>query len=393
MTYGGKTMPIKLNKFYLKNIRERYKKSTKKLKTVILSEFCVNSGYSRKHASRILNGVLEPRKNKSGPKLQYNSDEFLKYLKILWEAMNRMCGKNMVVALPIWLPKFPEKIPQTIIDELLSISASTIDRRLKQFKNTKPKGLSSTTASNLKHRIPVRTLDAHAECPGIVNADTVAHCGTSLSGDYANSLTIVDLYSAWTVNRAIWKKEAPPTLKQIKKAESLFPFSWVEFFSDNGNEFINYELEKYLTKRAVPVNFKRTRAYKKNDACYVEQKNYTHVRKIMNYKRIGERELVGLINEIYQVYWNPLQNYFTPTIKMEKKERIGSKIIKTYSKPKTPYQRLIECSYLSRLQKKALQTRFNNLDPFFLKRELDKKLKILFKKIEEYNRITNDRVA
>ena len=324
-------MPIKLSKFYLENVRERYQKSTKKLKTAILSEFCVNSGYSRKHASRILTRVLEPRKQRSGPKLRYNSDEFLRYLKTFWEAMNRMCGKNMVVALPIWLPKYPDKIPQKVIDELLAISASTIDRRLKLYKNTKPKGLSSTTASHLKYRIPVRTLDAHARCPGVVNADTVAHCGTSLSGDFANSLTIVDLYSAWTVNRAIWKKEAVPTLKQIKKAEELFPFSWVEFFSDNGNEFINYELEKYLAKRAVPVNFKRTRPYKKNDACYVEQRNYTHVRKIIGYQRIGARELVGLMNEIYQVYWNPLQNFFTPTIKMESKERINSKIKKTYS--------------------------------------------------------------
>lgn len=386
-------MPIKHNKFYLKNVRERYQKSTKKLKTAILSEFCVNSGYSRKHASRILTGALEPRRARPGPKLKYNSDEFLRYLKFFWDSMNRMCGKNMVAALPVWLPKYSEKIPNKILKELLQISASTIDRRLKLYKNTKPKGLSSTVASYLKNRIPVRTLDAHAECPGVVNADTVAHCGTSLSGDFANSLTIVDLYSAWTVNRAIWKKEAIPTLKQIKKAESLFPFAWLEFFSDNGNEFINYELEKYLIKRTAPINFKRTRAYKKNDACYVEQRNYTHVRKIMDYKRIGERELVGLMNEIYLVYWNPLQNFFTPTIKMEKKERIGSKIKKTYSKPKTPYQRLIECDYLPQAQKNLLKRQFANLDPFFLKRELDKKLKILMEKIEESNRRTDDRVA
>lgn len=99
------------------------------------------------------------------------------------------------------------------------------------------------------------------------------------------------------------------------------------------------------------------------------------------------------MNEIYQIYWNPLQNFFTPTIKMEKKERVGSKMKKTYSKPKTPYQRLIECDYLSRLEKKALTAKFNNLDPFFLKKELDKKLKILVKRIDESNRTINDRVA
>ncbi len=385
-------MPIKLEREYLKNIRERYKKSTKKLKSAILGEFCINCGYSRKHASRILSEKLEPRIRKSGPSVRYDQ-YFLSYLKDLWEIMGRLCGKNMKAGIPLWLPRSPEPFPSDIRKKLESVSASTMDRLLSPYKCSKPKGLSTTRASKLKHKIPLRTLDSKAKCPGIVNADTVAHCGDNIAGDYMNSLTVVDLFSGWTVNKAIWKKEALGTLNQVKKVEAGLPFTLIEFFSDNGNEFINHELQSHFEKRTAPVNFRRTRAYKKNDGCYVEQKNYTHVRKIFGYCRIQLPALVAMANEIYQVYWNPLQNFFIPSMKLIKKERVGSKIMKRYDDPKTPYQRLIESGFLTNDQRRALIQKYNTLNPFFLKRELDKKLKIFFQKNEEYNKYNYDKVG
>lgn len=385
-------MPTKLQKEYLKNVRERYQKSTKAMKNFILNEFCMNSGYSRKHAGRILSGKVEPRVNRPGPTAKYD-EVFKGHLKSLWEVTGRLCGKNMKAAIPIWLPRSPEAYAEEIRKKLESVSASTIDRLLSPYKSSKPKGLSTTKASKLKHRIPVRTLDAEAKCPGIVNADTVAHCGNNIAGDYMNSLTVVDLYSGWTANRAIWKKEAIGILNQVKKVESSLPFNLIEFFSDNGNEFINHELERYFEKRIAPINFRRTRAYKKNDGCYVEQKNFTHVRKLFGYVRIASPGLVTLANEIYQVYWNPLQNFFTPSMKLIKKERVGSKIVKQYDEPKTPYQRLIESGYLSAGQKRYLIQRYNQLNPFFLRKELDIRLKIFFEKIEEHNKYLHDKVG
>ncbi len=385
-------MPIKLHREYLKNIRDRYQKSTKKKKNLILSEFCFNTGYSRKHASRILSEKLDPRVRRSGPVTQYDQG-FAYELKELWETMGRLCGKNMKAAIPLWLSKAPGSYNEETRKKLLKVSASTMDRLLAQYKRTKPKGLSTTKASHLKNKIPFRTLDAKAKCPGVVNADTVAHCGDNISGDYMNSLTVVDLYSSWTCNRAIWKKDGQATLKQIKKIEADLPFNIIEFFSDNGNEFINHDLQSYFEKRPAPVNFRRTRAYKKNDGCFVEQKNYTHVRKLFGYQRVSSMELVGLANEIYQVYWNPLQNFFTPSMKLLKKERVGSKIIKKYDEPQTPYQRLIDSGYLTNDQKRALVQKFNTLNPFFLRKELDKKLKIFFEKLEEYNKYNYAKVG
>jgi hypothetical protein len=385
-------MPTKLKKYYLKKMRERYQKSTKKQKTAILSGFCLDSGYSRKHGSRILSGCIEPRARRSGPKNKYGVS-FVIHLKELWENMSRLCGKNMQAAIPIWLKSYPHKISDDTRAKLLTVSPSTIDRLLRPYKASKPRGLSATRSGKFKYSIPMRTLDSKAKCPGIVNSDTVAHCGPSLSGEFANTLTAVDLFSFWTENRAIWKKDAKSTLKQIKKVESILPFNIVEWFNDNGTEFINETVLNYFKKRKVPVNFKRTRAYKKNDGCYVEQKNYTHVRKIMGYKRIQQKELVGLMNEIYSVYWCPLQNFFTPSRKLIKKERINSKIKKTYDKPQTPYQRLINSGYLTSHQRRSLIKRFKNLDPFILKRELNKKLNILFQKVDECNRTIYNKVG
>lgn len=385
-------MPTKLQKEYLKNLCDRYQKSTKKMKSYMLSDFCVNSGYSRKHASRILNGRVEPRIKKPGPKVHYDGP-FLLFLKDLWEATGRLCGKNLEAAIPLWLPKSPVSIPEEIKKKLNTVSASTIDRALRGYKKTKPKGLSTTRSSSFKNQIPIRTLDAEAKCPGIVNADTVAHCGDNIGGDYMNSLTVTDLYSGWTLNRAIWKKDALGTIKQIKKIEATLPFFIVEFFSDNGTEFINHELQDYFEKRPAPVNVRRTRAYKKNDACYVEQKNYTHVRKLFGYVRVPTPELVALANEIYQIYWNPLQNFFIPSRKLIKKARVGSKIVKEYDEPKTPYQRLIDSGYLTNEQQRALIKTYNNLNPYFLRNELDKKLKMFFQTIEEYNKTNYNKVG
>jgi hypothetical protein len=389
---AGGNMPIKLTKDYLKNLRERYEKSTKKMKGFILSEFCANSGYSRKHASRVLSGSTEPRAKRPGPPARYD-DGFLLHLRELWEMSGRLCGKNLEAAIPLWLPKAPLPLPGIIKTKLETVSASTIDRLLRPYKKTKPRGLSTTKASHLKYKIPIRTLDSKAQCPGVVNADTVAHCGESAAGDFMNSLTVVDLFSGWTVNRAIWKKDAEATLKQVKNVEARLPFNLIEFFSDNGNEFINELLQKYFERRTARVNFTRTRAYKKNDSCYVEQKNYTHVRKVFGYQRVELPELVGLANEIYQVYWNPLQNFFTPSMKLITKERDGSKVIKKYDKPKTPFQRLIESGYLTNDQTRSLVKTYNSLNPYFLKNELDKKLKIFFQKLEEYNKYKLDKVG
>lgn len=145
---------------------------------------------------------------------------------------------------------------------------------------------------------------------------------------------------------------------------------------DSGSEFLNWEMINFT--RSKKIAFTRSRPYKKNDNCWVEQKNYTHVRELFGYDRITEEYLVALMNEIYKNYWNPLQNYFLPTFKLKEKIRIGSRIQKKYDKPKTPYQRLMDCSHLTEEQKGRLKQRKKELDPFKLERGLEANLKTFF---------------
>lgn len=375
-------MPYEVKVAYLNAIRERYQKSTKSEKSLILNEFCQVCGFERKYAIRILNNQLQPRNKKPGPKSTYN--QILDHIYELWNSMNRLCSKKMVVAIPLWLPYY-KNVTEAELKLLKTISASTIDRLLKPYRENKKKGL-STTVPMLKSKIPIKLLDAEVTEPGFIESDTVAHCGTSIEGDYANSITMTDLFSGWTENRAVWKKLAVTVQKQIQKMEYDLPFLLKGFASDNGNEFLNDELHNYFINRLYPVEFVRRRPYKKNDNAHVEQKNFTHVRELFGYCRVEDERLITLMNEIYQVYWNPLWNYFTPVMKLKKKTRIGSKIKKEYDDPKTPYQRLQDSEKLTLHNKKRLKDKMATKNPFFLKKELDKKLKLFFQLTDEYTK-------
>jgi len=378
-------MPIQLRRVYLDTIRERYKNAPRKQKKLILDEFCTNCGYSRKYAIRILNGRVQPRMKKPGPKPIYDSTVIF-HLHELWVSMGQICSKNMKAAIPLWLP-FYSGAGDAVRAMLLKVSPATIDRLLKPFKSEKVRGLSTTKQSPIKNRIPIQLLDSEISQPGYIEADTVAHCGISIHGQYANSLTMTDLMSGWTENRATWSKEAEYVLNLIRDIEKDLPFNLLGFACDNGTEFLNYELHDYLVKRDEPVAFVRRRPYKKNDAAHVEQKNFTHVRELFGYERLDTPEFVRIMNEIYRAYWNPLRNFFTPNLKLIKKERIGAKIKKTYDKPKTPYQRLLESSSLTRQQKAQLREAFRTKNPFYLKEQLETRLKVFNDLIDERKRL------
>lgn len=380
-------MPIKTRAIMLELYRKRYYQcATKSEKTLVLDEFQKTfkyrpgQSYSRKYAIKILRGKVDPRVHRPGPKPKYG-DQFTEHLKNLWELMNRMCSKKMVVAMPLWLPSY-KGADSEMRTLLLSVSSSTIDRLLRPFKYTLKKGLSTTKPSAFRNKIPIKLLDGEVTEPGYIEADTVSHCGERSEGPFVSSLTMTNLYSGWTENRAIWTKSAEATLAQIKNIERRLPFSMTRFACDSGSEFINEALYSYFRDKPVPIDFHRRRPYRKNDAAHVEQKNYTHVRQLFGYDRFDNKELCFLMNEIYQAYWLPLWNYFTPAMKLIKKERVGSKIRKIYDKPKTPCDRLIDCAAIpSGVKKKLIQER-NMKNPVFLKNEMDHKLKIFFRLVD-----------
>ena len=373
-------MTTELKQHYINRVRKRYFNGSKNIKSLILDEFCEVCGVTRNHAIKMLNHDFFERPPKRGRKRKYGKAVDV-HLRHLWESMGRINSKKMHSAMPLWLP-FYDEADDSMKELLMSISPSTIDRHLAEFRTRSKKGLSSTSPSLIKNKIPIKLLDHNINEPGYIEADTVAHCGTSLAGEFINTLTMTDLYSGWTENRAVWKKESRTVMGAIKSIEKSLPFKVRGFASDNGNEFLNHDLHSYFFNRKNRVEFVRRRPYKKNDNCHVEQKNWTHVRELFGYERFDHGAQVKMMNHIYKTLWNPLWNYFTPVMKLEQKVRVGGKIIKRYDKPKTPYQRIMDCGTLTCAEMNKLEKQYQDLNPFELKKELEKQLKWFFRIVE-----------
>lgn len=378
-------MPIEFSRAYISEISLRYKNSTRGGKGRILDEFCAVNSYNRKHAIRILNGAVKPRVRKPGPVSKYNRVDVLKALKELWNLMNEMCSKKMRVAFIDWLPFYDCSDEVKIL--LMKMSSSTIDRLLRAYRAPLVKGISTTKRSHFRSKIPIKLLDAEIAIPGYVEGDTVAHCGLSAAGEFGSSLTVTDLCSGWTENRAMWTKKAEKVKDQLKDIEDRLPFTLIGLATDNGTEFLNEVVVDYMINREIPIHMVRRRAYKKNDNAHVEQKNWTHVRQLFGYERIEDPGIVLLMNEIYRAYWNPLLNFFTPVLKLKSKQRIGGYVKKIYDEPKSPYKRLLENTYVPEKEKSQLKDAFTLKNPIYLKKQLDEKLKEFNKRVEEYKRI------
>ena len=369
---------------YLAAILERYHQSTREEKGLILQEFCAVCGYHHKHAIRLLNRRQKRPRRRPGRKPVYHSPELLTALKRIWLATDQMCSKKLVAAIPLWLPFYEnayEKLSDEVENQLLSISAATIDRLLAPTRaKTRPRGLCATKpGSLLRNQIPIRTHNWDISQPGFMEADTVAHCGNSLAGDFIWSLTLTDIHTGWTECRATWNNGATGVIQQIKNIEANLAFELKGFDCDNGSEFLNHHLVRYFSNHKPKVKFTRSRPYKKNDNAHVEQKNWSYVRQLLGYDRLDNPQLVELINRLYANQWSLYQNHFCPTLKLLEKKRINSKYYKKYETPQTPYQRLMLLSHISDDNKKALNNLHQTLDPFVLKRQIDRQLKAIFK--------------
>jgi hypothetical protein len=370
---------------YLRAIWDRYQRAGRRYKSKILDEFCAVCSYSRKYAIGLLGRKLGRRRKKPGPPRRYDARVF-EPLKALWLASEQLCSKRLKAALPLWLPFYEAEhgaLEESVRRKLLRISAATIDRLLKKERaRYRGKGLCGTRPGGLlKHQIPIRTDNDDVDRPGFLEADTVAHCGNSLAGDFIWSLTFTDIFCQWTENRAIWNKGAHGVLQQVKDLEASLPFELLGFDVDNGSEFLTFHLWRYLLDRPRPVPLTRSRPYRKNDQARVEQKNWTHVRQLLGYQRLEQPELVPLINELYRT-WGLLHNFFHPNPKLLSKTRKGSKTIRKYSPPQTPYQRLAQSEHLSPEQKQKLQTQFQQLNPLRLKEQIEQQLKMVFNKAQ-----------
>lgn len=363
----------------------RYQRSGVRRKSMILDEFCALTGHDRKHAVKLLRGRAGCRRQQAGRKKTYGR-EVEGVLVQLWVLTDQLCSKLLVAALPEWLPPYEQKhgpLALGLRQKLLAISAASVDRMLAphRVQTARWRRRGPKPGTLIRSQIPLRPGPWETNQPGFLEVDTVAHCGGSMAGNFCWSLNMTDIATGWTCTRGIWNCGQHGVVRAVRNVEEVLPFALRGFDSDNGHEFINHQLKRYLTARTEPIAFTRSRAYRKNDNAHIEQKNWTHVRQLLGYDRLEHPELVTLLDRLYVEAWNPLRNFFMPTMKLVSKERIGSRYRKRYDAPKTPYQRLLHSDGLTRDQAQALKAWKARLNPVELKTKVEEGLDTLWKTV------------
>lgn len=358
-------------------VRLRYQKSSKKEKGRILSELVENTGYNRSYA-RFLLGTLKRRKEKKrySPRQRVYDTSVFYPLRKLWIIADGICGQRLQPFLPELIrvlereKEFKEK--QVIREKLLRISSATIDRMLSATKRSyQLKGRSTTRPGTLlRSTIPVRTFaDWDENKPGFFETDLVAFCGESVEGEYVNGLNLTDVATGWVGLEAVMGKAQSRVHPAVDGVKQRLPFAMLGLDSDNGTEFINWLLKRYCDQNKI--TFTRIRPYRKNDNCYVEQKNYTVLRRFLGYARYDTEEQLILTKEILKLV-EPYVNFFQPVMKLKEKHRVENKTRKTYDTARTPYQRLWESGILTEEQKKKLKEYYETLNPMEIKRQINK---------------------
>jgi hypothetical protein len=365
----------------------RYQKAKKNQKGIILEEFAALTGYNRCYAAYLLriqgkkrhidkNTVIvaDVGKKRVKPHRRFYDELVITVLVKIWLIMDCLCGKRLAPMLPELVPLLKKHkeitLDKTTENKLLSISSATIDRLLKpEKKKHQIKGRSHTKPGTLlKHQIPIRTFSEwNEQRPGFAEIDLVGHDGGDSHGEFAQTLTVTDVCTGWTDMQAVKNKAQCWVFAALKDIRERLPFDLLGIDSDNGGEFINDQLYRYCIQEKI--TFARARSYRKNDNCFVEQKNYSVIRRAVGYMRHDTPEELRLLNELYW-HLHLYSNHFHPVMKLLEKTRVGSKVKKKYDKPQTPCQRVTASPQIPKEVIKWLSREHAKLNPAELKRNI-----------------------
>jgi hypothetical protein len=372
----------------LESWRRRYQGRGPEGKAQLLDQLCEDYGYHRKHAIRLLNGAARQRQSPPGPEPRYEA--IAEVVERIWSAGEQPCGKRLEQMLPLWLPYYQRRygkllaIQRRLADE---VSAATLDRLLQAVRARLPlRGLCGTKPGTLlRQQIPIQGEVWDERRAGFLEADSVAHCGSSLAGNFIWSLIYTDIASTWTSGAAVWNRGSTGVFEQTRLVEEQLPFPLLGLDFDNGGEWLNWHLIRYLQERTRPIRVTRSRPYHSDDNAHVEQKNWMWPRQLLGYGRLEDAMLVEPINQLYREVWAPLHNFFLPSMKLVEKSRVGSRWHRKHDRAQTAYQRLLNLRVLRPKQRRTLREHFESLDPFALHDQLEKRLQPILAKALEVN--------
>ena len=372
---------------YMGTLREKYLQTvSKKEKGRILDEYCANTGQERKYVIKKFRykAGVKPEGSQRKARSEYYDGRVKSALAAIWKIFDYPCGARLTPLLKDETEKLRAlseiKCSDETLGKLLTITSSTIDKKLaheREVLSNKRKYVSKRNFL-IASMVPTKTSDEQDRTmPGMEQVDCVEHCGTSASGEYVNTLSVVDIFSGWWEGQAIMGKGQERALVALDYARTRSPFAWKELHPDNGGNILNIHVYRYAHEHGIKMS--RSRPYKKNDNCFVEQKNSTHVRQVVGHLRYDTNEEQEIMNNLYLHELRMFKNFFQPVMKLASKTRIKGKIHKIQGRAITPYRRLMESSVLSGDEKFALTKTYESLNPAELKRTIDAKLILLYK--------------
>jgi hypothetical protein len=367
---------------YVRDMQLRYRESKgRKARMRLLVQVSETMGCHRKHAGRLMRGRPPRLERPLRQREPVYPERLIEILETVWEATQHLWSVRLKAALPLWMGWIKQRWTLSAEEErlLLAMSPATMDRRLGPSKRKLARRIYGQTKPGrwLRQTIPIQTESWNVPEPGWLEVDTVSHSGPSASGLFAYTLNQVDLFSGWVEMRAMLGKSAAAVVALSDEMRRAQPFGLKGMDTDNGEEFINYELDRYC--RQTQVQRFRSRPYKKDDQAHIEQKNGTHVRRLIGWDRYDSPEAEAAMNALYRGEWRLLANLFLPSVKLANKVRVGSKIKRVYEEAKTPLDRLLESGQGDRHKLDELRRMRARLDPFELSKAVDRKLRTVWK--------------
>lgn len=351
------------------SVAARYASAARDEKRRILDEFAAVTGYHRKHAIRALRAAPSSGGGEAparAARTRLYGDEVVTALTVFWEAADRICGKRLKQAIPTFIPAMERyghlNLAPEIRKQLLSMSAATMDRLLRPIRDVARQGRRRTGVNTvLRKSIAVRTYeDWNDPPPGYFEMDMVAHCGRSVAGNHVHSLVLTDIASGWTEAAAMVVREQTLITLTVEEIRRKLPFSMLGLDVDNDSAFINETVLAYCGERGIQMT--RSRAYKKNDQAWIEQKNGAVVRKLVGYGRLEGAPAATVLSQLHEAA-RLYVNFFQPSSKLRSKVRQGARVLKWHDVPATPFSRLLASDRVSAETKKRLQEMFDALDP------------------------------
>ncbi len=361
-------------KQYLEELGKEYSRANEVGRSRLLDEAEKRTGLNRKYLIRVLNHPHWPGPRKRRKRRTEYGAGVVTALVEVWDIFEQPCGQRMVAVLGSELERLRKlgelRCSDAVAGQLKKISASTVDRVLRREKRIRHlrRNRNPNVQRLIYQKVPVKVAaEWDTSEIGNVQVDFVAHCGRSTGGDYIHTISAVDIATNWWEGQAIAVRSQQATKEGLSQMRPRFPFGIRELHPDNDSALINDLLWDWTQQEKIRLS--RSRPYKKNDNAWVEQKNWTHVRKVVGYRRFDTTGELRLLNEIYAVL-RLYKNFCLPSIRLKSKIRVEGRIKRVYDTPCTPYQRLLVSSQIDRKTKRELRKVYDSLNPAALYRRL-----------------------